>query len=320
MRCKNNPIMSLLSLIFALALLSIASAQAPESGGSDPELVDIVQPGSPMFEKRTESKCRNDLFRELDGTCTNDNSDQAKLFGSTGRPQFSYFGRSGKSVNFDSQISPREISNVVFSQSGNVWNKCGVSEMAVFFGQFVDHTFAASPESEDEHPIKKSSKPDPVGDKFLDEMGFPDGFPFSRSRRVRVKEGGSAERASNVLTSACDLVNVYGTTKERSSGLRTGPFPKRTRGEMKTSHGGNLLPMNNERLTNAPTTKNTFFVAGDHRSNENPVLASIHTLFVKEHNRLAKGLREDESLARLNDLDIYNYAKRINEIQFQKIL
>ena len=111
---------------------------------------------------------------------------------------------------------------------------------------------------------------------------------------------------TNLNTAWIDGSTVYGSDAQRAKWLRT--FKG---GKMKTS-AGNLLPWNT--LTgekgapidpNAPGMANDgnktikTFVAGDVRASEHPVLASFHTLFVREHNRIcdlliARGQHDDE--------------------------
>ena len=308
--------MKFLTLFLVLTLLSISLSQPIRSRGRDGR-PRRVPPGSGIFRRRRTRSCDR-FFRELDGTCTNQGPGDKPVLGSTGRPQFSYFGEPNKLSVFDGLKSPREISNVVFSQSRSILNACGVAEIATFFGQFIDHTFAASPENEEEELlIPRSSGEDEVGNEFLDEIG-EEGFPFARSERVLVREGDDEERASNALTSATDLVNVYGPSEMRNDELRT--F---SNGELKAdaSSFGDLLPRNPRGFNNAPTPDDpTLFLAGDTRSNEHPVLASLHTLFVREHNSIARELKADRRFRRFGDEDIYQFAKRINEIQFQKII
>ena len=311
----------LIALAFALTLLTITLSQPLRGNGRDGR-PKRVPPGSRAFRRRRNRKC-NLFFRELDGTCTNVGKGDAKVYGSTGRPQFSYFDEINDLSVFSGLKSAREISNVVFSQSEDIFNTCGVSEIAVFFGQFLDHTYAASPETHDDFPIPQSSQTDETGSQFLRNLGITE-FPFTRSERVAVEEGSSEERASNALTSATDLANVYGPTEARNDKLRVEePVPQSERGDLKVDKSfaslRDLLPRNVDELTNAPTPNDKdLFVAGDFRANEHPILASLHTLFVREHNRLAKELRTMHPL--FDDERVYQMAKRINEIQYQKII
>ena len=88
----------------------------------------------------------------------------------------------------------------------------------------------------------------------------------------------------NQITHWLDGSNIYGSSIEEANDLRT--FRN---GEMKTQRsieGGELLPPNNEGdCPGGPS--NRCFLAGDKRVNEQPNLAVMHTLFLREHNREA---------------------------------
>ena len=55
---------------------------------------------------------------------------------------------------------------------------------------------------------------------------------------------------------------------------------------------GDLMPFNEDGLPNAMGTSATMFLGGDERANENVVLSSMHTLFIREHNRLVTEFEE----------------------------
>jgi hypothetical protein len=60
------------------------------------------------------------------------------------------------------------------------------------------------------------------------------------------------------------------------------------------------------------------FVAGDVRANENPLLASVHTLFVREHNRQCDLIKLKNPT--WSDEEIYQYARKIVGGFIQQIL
>ncbi|MCA9198770.1 MAG: hypothetical protein KDA87_14575, partial [Planctomycetales bacterium] len=137
----------------------------------------------------------------------------------------------------------------------------------------------------------------PSGDSLLDP--FNTGTQEIRLRRARydVATGDSIENPRqhpNLVSSFLDASVVYGSDTQRATALRTG-----TGGRLKTSSGpGNttLLPRNNTTTFPAGVLENDnegridpalLFAAGDVRANENVALLSLHTLLVREHNRLA---------------------------------
>ena len=59
------------------------------------------------------------------------------------------------------------------------------------------------------------------------------------------------------------------------------------------------------------------YLLGDVRVNENPNLAIMHTLFVREHNRIAKELKDLNS--QWSDEILFQETKRIVNAQYQYI-
>jgi peroxidase len=84
---------------------------------------------------------------------------------------------------------------------------------------------------------------------------------------------------------------------------------------LKTS-AGNLMPLNVNGFPNGGMSPDNF-LGGDVRVNENVVLTSIHTLFVREHNRLATKLKEIYILA--SDENLYQLARKIVAAEIVKI-
>jgi hypothetical protein len=117
---------------------------------------------------------------------------------------------------------------------------------------------------------------------------------------------GNRREVINSVTSYIDASTVYGSDPARAAALRT--FEN---GKLKTSAGGSLLPLNTAGLPNEDVLGlgDQLFLAGDIRSNEQVGLTAVHTLFVREHNRLAD--RIHQLYPTLDDEQIYQIARRI---------
>ncbi|KAM7069260.1 eosinophil peroxidase isoform 2-T2 [Molossus nigricans] len=124
-----------------------------------------------------------------------------------------------------------------------------------------------------------------------------DCIPFSRSAAFCPQNRNIIRNQINSLTSFVDASMVYGSEVSLSLRLRnrTNFLGLLAINQRFTDNGRALLPFDNLPddpclLTNR-SARIPCFLAGDIRSSENPSLAAMHTLFMREHNRLATELR-----------------------------
>ena len=182
---------------------------------------------------------------------------------------------------------PREVSNTIVNQNEgeNIPNNFGTSDFNWQWGQFIDHDIDLTDGSAEE----PQNIIVPIGDVFFDPAGTGSAIiPFNRALfdPNTGTDTSNVRQQENEITSWIDGSMIYGSSAERAAALREGPDSP----YLKTSEG-NLLPFNTESLPNAngpiadPTS---LFLAGDVRANEQIGLAAMHTLFVREHNRLAE--------------------------------
>ncbi len=195
--------------------------------------------------------------------------------------------------------NPRFISNSLFMQNTLADDVRGLSAYTWAWGQFIDHDITLS----EDHPTETLDISVPPFDAFFDPSGSGNVvIPMHRSA-YDPSTGTNVDnprRYVNGITAFIDASAVYGSDEDRAFWLRT--FAD---GKLKTS-AGNLLPFNtttgefNDQVDpNAPSMAmpipfvQKWFVAGDVRANENPFLAAIHTLFVREHNRLCNEMKQE---------------------------
>ena len=216
--------------------------------------------------------------------------------------------------------NPRVISNALAQQDVSIPDPRGLTNFIWAWGQFLDHDLDLTPELSYPEAARQDrfiSIPVPTGDPYLDPFGTGN---VSIEMRDTVRMAGTGtdptnpSQLPNVVTSWMDGSQVYGSSEERAHALRS--F---TAGELLISEG-NLLPLNTAGLENDNPTERSpeqLFVAGDVRANENVVLSSLHTLFVREHNRLAGQLALAEPT--WSDDQLYQAARQINTAQIQSI-
>ncbi|CAN8025602.1 unnamed protein product [Ixodes persulcatus] len=119
-------------------------------------------------------------------------------------------------------------------------------------------------------------------------------------------------------TSYLDASAVYGATKEETDILRSFQH-----GLLRSNmvNGEELLPpsSNPERDgCSVPSKDKICFTSGDGRVNQSPGLTVIQTLFMRQHNRIAKMLRSVNK--GWNDERLFQVSKRIVESQFQHVV
>jgi hypothetical protein len=205
------------------------------------------------------------------------------------------------------RANPRTISNAIHGQSGSVPSQRLLTDWAFQWGQWVTHDMDLTVNGPQNNILSDGT----LGDFSIaildptDPLG-PNPIPFNRSEYAAGTGVNNVRRdVVNSITSYIDASNVYGSDPARTSALRT--FQG---GKLKTSAGG-LLPLNTAGLPNADQfgAGSQLFLAGDIRANEQIGLTTVHTLFVREHNRLATKI--GQLYSHLNDEQIFQLARRL---------
>jgi peroxidase len=208
--------------------------------------------------------------------------------------------------------SARLISNLVCAQEAEVANDHGASDFLWQWGQFVDHDIDLT---EGADPAEDASIAVPTGDPWFDPFATG-AATISMSRSAWDPGSGDGidnpREQINSITAWIDASNVYGSDEERAAALRANDGT----GRLATSDG-NLLPWNDGGLANAGGTSSSLFLAGDIRANEQAGLLAMHTLFVREHNRIADRLRRRNREA--SGDEVYEMARAIVGAEMQAI-
>lgn len=232
-----------------------------------------------------------------------------------------YNPETGMATRGSTNPNPRVISNLL-CKGDSPENPIGLSDITWMFGQFIDHEIDLTP-PQSGATAERADIPTLASDPNEDFPGRI--IPFTRSQfntKDKIRE------QPTEISGFFDGGNVYGNDTAREVGLRRLDGT----GKLKTSLSLNaevLPPHNTEGLPNDSANPNLkpaeLFLVGDVRGNENIALTAMHTLFVREHNRLCDTILEQQPNLAGQDEMLYQLAKKfivgfIQNIAYQEFL
>merc|ERR1712233_153974 len=277
-------------------------------------------------------------YRTFDGSCNNPRDSN---FGRTGTPfqriLLPEYARGTldlprrSSVDNTQLPSARTISNALSAGSDRA--DPGNTVLVMQMGQFIDHDITHTPN----HGIQCCGKNGAFPASFDEEKCSPirlfSNDPFWKGKKTcmnfarslsspSLKCGLQTREQLNQITHWIDGSNIYGSTDEDAAYLRApGGKLKET---SQRGRQGSLPSCAREpsgKVTGCDVCgsgKKDCFFAGDFRVNEQLNLIVLHTLFMREHNRLATELKRMNP--RWSDETVYQEARRINVAEYQHIV
>ena len=138
--------------------------------------------------------------------------------------------------------------------------------------------------------------------------GKQDCFSFTRSDPICTDGEEDSREQMNSNTAYIDGGALYGSNTKVAGKLRTG-----SDGLMKTHRLGPTLPTRGQAGLRGDQES---LVGGDPRANLQPGLTSLYSLFLNEHNRIAKNIQASP----LNDEKIYQRTRTLVVAELQNII
>ncbi len=223
-----------------------------------------------------------------------------------------------------SRPGSREISNEICHQSSSIPDNFNRSDFFWCFGQFIDHDIVINRGNSGEVIIIRV----PGGDVFFDPENTGNrSMQLSRSKfdQTTGTNIDNPRQHINEQSAYIDGSVIYGVDLDRLNYIRA--FQD---GKLRVSEGNNL-PFNtidgeyesevdfSAPLMELPTIPRPekYYINGDIRANENPGLLALHTLFVREHNRLCDSLKQAKPT--LSDEELFQQARKFIGAYIQSI-
>ncbi|KAK3239360.1 hypothetical protein CYMTET_50709 [Cymbomonas tetramitiformis] len=223
------------------------------------------------------------------------------------------------------------------------------TSLSTYLGQFFSHDISRSDAEGCGHglPGEEAPIPVPVCDEWFDADCLGNlTLPFTRSAYSNRTEEGARREQLSCVTAFLDGSAVYGSEYERARALRyfrDGKF-RMSQDDLLPLHTY-LLPLTQPpasldtaalactppgahvasevkgrsagAFVNEAETDERLFEAGDVRANVNPGVLALHTLFVRNHNRFAREIKQENP--GWSDSQLFTEARRWNIAQMQAV-
>ncbi|KAM7295225.1 uncharacterized protein ISCGN_024730 [Ixodes scapularis] len=279
-------------------------------------------------------------FRSLSGRCNNLRKPNLGKVGHSFRRVLPGLYEDGvsaprsRSVTGSPLPSPRLVSFAVHGDLSHPHQR--YTMMLMQLGQFIDHDIAHTPLSEgadgatlrcracnSPERVNKECFPIPIpsNDPHFPSVSrknpnIPQCLPFTRSMSGQ-RTLGSREQI-NQVTGYLDLSTVYGSDECARDELRL--FRSGLLNMSAHPAGREFKPLLSEvdGAADCISSNGRCFIAGDTRVSEQPGLTSMHTIFAREHNRIARTLQSLNP--HWDDERVFQEARKIVGAIFQRIV
>ena len=272
-------------------------------------------------------------YRTADGSCNNPNNRRLGMAGEAvlrllpSRYEDGVFEPRSRQRDGSPLPSARLVSTTLTGDADVSDNRFTLSVMQ--WGQFIDHDLASTPTfslsdgagiaccangqplpEADTHPQCLAIEI-PAGDPYFGPLGVRC-MDFVRSLPAEAPECGAPPDAQQQtgLTHFLDGSQIYGSDAEQQRHIR-----ELSGGRLK-SQAGSLLPETEKAFCTSTSTQ--CFEAGERRVNEQVGLTLAHTIWLREHNRVAASLAARHS--DWSDERLFQEARRIVIGEYQHII
>jgi len=262
------------------------------------------------------------VFRRIDGGCGNPFNENAGEAGTQLLRQIPARYADGLNApSGGSRRSGRDISNMVSNQADplnpgsdlDIRDNRRLTDFIYVWGQFLDHDMDLTRDNTGQCFDIQVAAADPIGiDDSASCPGNTHVIPFRRSEFDPTTGITTPRQQLNSDTAFIDGSMIYGSDDTKANILRS-----HVNGRLLTDATGRFLPKAGDSAAlgsvdmanDAHVLPNSsMFVVGDRRGNETVSLSTMHTLFLREHNRIADAIHAAHP--DYSDELIYQLARR----------